>query len=139
MTNEFKISRSGIFELLQEDKTIKEFRPIEELIKCGSKFHGIPILNETINPVVQGSEEMIKNTIGFVVSAEIDSEGNVFADLIVKEEALLQEVRSGKKMFKCCYAVTPEQTKGVFEGEEYERIQRELYPLYVFVESSPEN
>ncbi len=129
------ISKAGVYpylgkhinQELEPDKVYNVLRPIEELSNNETieSFNAVPLINE---------HEMIgedftpydkRQAGGIIFNPKIDN-GVMYADIKIFSEDLKDEINSGKKELSLGYRCNYEISNGVWEGQQYDAIQRSI-------------
>lgn len=131
------ISRIGVFPYLgrnispacEPDKVYNVLRPAEELgdPEAMRSFSLIPLINDhtMIGEGFTPAEE--KGVEGITGEKVVFEDGVLYAPLRIFSESLKNEISSGKTHLSLGYRVREwEEKKGVFNGEEYDFVQRGL-------------
>ena len=120
------LTRAGIFTYYNADGSMqKEFRPLEEVLKVDSlsTYKGKPIV------VLHPKQNLILSTtingkaVGSVLSEGRADGNNVIADIVVHDKNALD---SGLRELSLGYRVDIDKTPGVYQGESYDVIQRNI-------------
>ena len=131
------ISRSGVFQYLgrsigapEPDKIYNVYRPAEEFTpEMLESFRLIPIVNDhtMLGPQDKGfvpaEEKGVHGTTGEEVVFE---DGILYAPLRIFSETLSRMIESGKTALSLGYRCIYEKASGIFNGEAYDYIQRQL-------------
>ena len=122
-------TRVGVFRYVKADGTvIRELRPAEEVFKKDSmdSLAGVPLTNRHPAEMVTSTNAK-KHMIGYT-SDKVDQEGKfIKTSVTVTDETTIEEIeKSGLREVSCGYNCELEFTKGVFDGEEYDAIQRNI-------------
>jgi mutator protein MutT len=131
------ISRSGVFQYLgrsigapEPDKIYNVYRPAEEFTpEMLESFKLIPIVNDhtMLGPQDKGfvpaEEKGVHGTTGAEVVFE---DGILYAPLRIFSETLSKMIESGKTALSLGYRCVYEKASGIFNGEMYDYIQRNL-------------
>ena len=131
------ISRSGVFQYLgrsigapDPDKIYNVYRPAEEFTpEMLESFKLIPIVNDhtMLGPQDKGfvpaEEKGVHGTTGAEVIFE---DGILYAPLRIFSETLSKMIESGKTALSLGYRCIYEKASGIFNGQAYDYIQRQL-------------
>lgn len=123
------VTRCGIFEYADpekgEDGIRRELRLPEEVFaeKSLASYEGKPII------ITHDAGEINKNNvqreqIGTILSKGYRDGNNVRCKIVIHNTDALK--RCGLRELSLGYSQTPEETPGVYEGEEYDAIQRDI-------------
>lgn len=122
------VTRAGIFDYRNADGTIRrELRLPEEVFKAESldTLKMLPITNNHPSEFV--TPENAKDLqIGFTGERVDHDDANVYTSLIINTKEGLQEVENGKREFSLGYTLDVEQRSGIWNGQEYDAIQRNI-------------
>lgn len=132
------ISRVGIFPYYgrdcggpEPDRIYRVLRPAEELGKAETldSFRLLPLVDDHTwlgDPEMGGTPAEDKGVHG-ILGEEITFDGRIMrGPLKIFSKALDNRLKNGKKELSCAYRCRYEFTAGVFEGEAYDAIQRDL-------------
>jgi hypothetical protein len=124
-----RIARTGIQTYHRPDGSeIKEYRPEEEVFSDASlaSWRGATVTD--LHPVTDVNPSNWKDLAKGHVSDEVVRDGNyVKTRLYIEDADLIQAVQSGqRKELSGGYHVQIDETPGEFEGERYDRIQRNI-------------
>jgi hypothetical protein len=131
------LTRTGIFEYIQDNKIIKELRPPEEVFKEDS----IDTLRSS--PATEDHPPKfldVKNTSGLTVgyvSEEINKQDIYLKALLtVTDEKTIQKIDNKEKtQISCGYTCEIDKTPGTYNGERYDQIQRNIEYNHVAIVS----
>lgn len=122
------VTRTGVFSYRNADGSVRrELRLPEEVFKAESldSLKMLPITNnhpaEFITPA--NAKDL---QIGFTGERIDHDDTNVYASLVINTTEGLQEIDNGKRQFSLGYTLDVEERSGVFNGEEYDAIQRNI-------------
>lgn len=123
------LTRVGVLEYRQPDgSVINEFRPPEEVFHTDSldSFEGAPLTD--MHPEGEVNPDNVRTLQrGFVAGIPSPSGRFVNASIIVQDAALIEKFESKKRQdLSPGYSVRIENSPGVFEGQRYDRIQRDI-------------
>jgi len=122
-------TRVGVFSYMRKDGTIqKEYRPPEEVFDQASldSFKMKPItLHHPQNEFVNAKNAK-EYTVGFT-GQEIKTDNNYMAPfLTITDEDAINKVQNGLRSLSCGHTVILEKAEGVYNGERYDYIQRNI-------------
>ena len=131
------ISRSGVFQYMgrsigapEPDKIYNVYRPAEEFTpETIDSFKLLPIVNDhtMLGPpeagLVPAEEKGVHGTTGESVLFE---DGVLYATLKIFSETLASMIESGRTALSLGYRCIYEKASGIFDGQMYEYIQRNL-------------
>jgi uncharacterized protein len=134
------LTRVGVFAYRNADgSTRKEYRPAEEVFRADSlaSLRGAPVTD--LHPQVFVSPDNYKTLSVGHVGDEVRQDGrHVRAALYVQDKGVLDAVqRRDRKEISCGYSMRWDPTPGVFEGERYDGVQRDI--VYNHVALGPAN
>ena len=129
------ITRTGVFPYLgrqisselEPNKIYYVYRPIEELTnpETVESFNGVPFINDH-EMVGDGFTPYDKRPAGgTLLNPQIESNG-LNGDLRIYSEELKDAIARGKKELSLGYLCDYELTSGVFDGQKYDAIQRNI-------------
>lgn len=123
-------TRVGVFKYKLPDGNVRrEYRPAEEVFKQDSMqtLQGIPLTNthpkELLNP-----KNTKDNAVGFTGDT-VEPDGNfvMVPGITIYDDKTIKEVESGmKRELSCGYTCDLENSPGVYEGESYDCVQRNI-------------
>lgn len=117
------ITRTGVFPYYDPDGTVRhELRLPEEVFNQDSlnTLRGIPVTNGHVG--VAGANNTHGN-IGTVLSIGRQDGDNLIADIVIHNPATID---AGNKELSCGYECDLEEKSGVWNGQEYDYIQRNI-------------
>lgn len=118
------LTRVGVFAYRKPDGSIyKELRPADEVFHADSlaSLAAIPITNGHHGKI--NAKTVKQHGIGTVLSAGRQDGDNLIADVVVH---LPDVVFAGNKELSCGYECDLDETAGVFNGERYDAVQRNI-------------
>lgn len=123
------VGRIGIQLYKSADGTIRrELRPAEEVFHADSlkSFAGKPVTDEHPGePVTARNAKRL--SVGTVQGEGSRDGDNVIAPIIIHDDEMIDKViRGGKRELSLGYKVDLEETPGVWNGQEYDAIQRNI-------------
>jgi hypothetical protein len=131
LRTEAVITRTGVFPYKQGDGSIiLEFRPPNEVfsIETLDSMKMMPITNEHPVDKLVNSQTAKALSVGYV-GETITSENNknMWATLQVTDAKTIEDIKSGvKKQLSVGYTADLHEEAGVFEGQEYSHVQRNI-------------
>lgn len=120
-------TRVGVFKYRKPDGSVlRELRPPEEVFKADSmvSLEGVPVTLE--HPSVMLDSE---NTKGFMVgfTGSVEKRDTFLATSVtITDRDAIEKVASGKKEVSCGYHADLDPTPGVWQGEHYDVVQRNI-------------
>lgn len=122
-------TRVGVFKYRQPDGTIRsEYRPPDEVFKPESlaTLSGIPLTNKHPAELLNTSNAT-KYQVGYT-GDQVEPEGAfVCTGVTIVDEKTIKEIEAGEKReLSCGYVCDLEDTPGIFEGEAYDCVQRNI-------------
>jgi HK97 family phage prohead protease len=131
-----RLTRIGVLEYRKPDGTIRrELRLPEEVFNSDSlaTLNGAPVTDLAHHRGLLDVANWREATLGTAI--EIRKDGNfVAADLLINEPGAIAEVENGRLHdISCGYRCRLEQTPGVWNGERYDAIQRDIRYNHVAV------
>ena len=128
MRAEGYLTRSGIFVYRDaQGKTIRELRPPEEVMHPDSlaSFGLMPVTNE--HPTELLTADNAKEYQVGTVSESVVAEGDkVRAALMITDAQAIEALDAGKSELSCGYTADLVQEAGVWQGQPYDAIQRNI-------------
>lgn len=123
------LTRAGIFEYRTADgSVVRELRPPEEVFAADSlaSLRGVPV-TDLHPPTLVTADDWKEKAAGHVAD-NVEPVGEfVAADLVIQDAALVRLVEAGqRKDLSCGYTMDTEETPGVWNGQPYDRIQRNI-------------
>lgn len=129
------LSKEGVFPYLgkqisgelEPNKIYKVYRPMSEISapETIESFDGIPLIDEH-EMIGEGWTDYDDRPAGGVVYHTYAKDGKLFGDIRIFSEQLKDEIKNGKKELSMGYSCRYEPAQGVFDGEFYDFIQRDL-------------
>ena len=128
------ISSSGVFlysgkmigiDGLDPNKLYPVLRPPEELEKSAETFNNKPFF-EDHTAIGEGGIKYDEKPAQGVLNNVHYRDGKLYATLSIWSEKLKDLIKNGKKQLSLGYRCTYEATKGIFNGQAYDFIQRNL-------------
>ena len=114
---------------LAPEKVYKIYRPAAELKKALKKFNNIPLLDMHI--LDYGDAPQKDHRVGSVSNARMDG-GTVFADLGIWDKDAIKGIQDGsRKELSCGYQADTIYKPGVFDGEEYTFLMKNILPNHL--------
>lgn len=122
-------TRVGVFRYVKPDGSIlRELRPSEEVFDQASmqSLAGVPVTNRHPAELVD-SKNSKRHMVGYT-SDVIEKEAQfVKTAVTITDDSLIKEIEAkGLREVSCGYQCELEFTSGVFDGEEYDAIQRNI-------------
>lgn len=123
-----QIARIGVQKYRQPDGTIRlEYRPREEVMRADSlaTFERVPVTND--HPPEKVTARNAKRYGVGVVEAGVREDGeHVVASLLFLDAETVEQIDAGKVELSCGYECDLDKTPGVYNGERYDAIQRNI-------------
>jgi uncharacterized protein len=134
------LTRVGVLEYRRADGTVvRELRPRDEVFRAQSlaTLSAAPVTD--LHPTKMVSPENVRELSIGHVSDTVKADGNlVAAHVTIQEAAAIAAVEAGKRReLSCGYACRIDATPGVYEGERYDQVQRDI--TYNHVAIGPRN
>ena len=132
------IGAVGIVKRYNEDgKLQREFRPAEELFKDSSmetaKFKPVTNSHPTISGGVLSPDNVSKATVG-TVGENIRQDGDLLmSPFVIQNRAAIKAVQDGKREISAGYYCDLDDTPGTYNGEPYDKVQRNIEYNHVAV------
>lgn len=122
-------TRAGVFKYFDGVKVIKELRPPDEVFKEDSlkSLENKPHTNDH-PPAMLTSKNTKKYSTGHVYGNHTKSDDGVhtIARVLVTDEDAIQHINAGKVEVSCGYTCDVADESGVYDGEAYDRVQRNI-------------
>jgi len=117
------ITRSGIFTYRNGSKTVKEYRPAEEVFKEDSlnTLRGIPITDKH-NGLLNAESNLDGIVVGSVMSPGEKADNNVVADIVIHNVKRI----GARRELSLGYTCKVDESPGEFNGEKYDCIQKDI-------------
>lgn len=129
------LSKEGVFPYLGKqidkslipDKIYWVYRPMSEISapETVESFNAAPLIDEH-EMIGEGWTPYDDRPAGGVVYNTHAKDGKLYGDIRIYSEKLKDEIESGKKELSMGYECNYEPEKGVFEGKQYDFVQRNL-------------
>ena len=129
------LSKAGVFPYLgkqisgelEPNRIYKVYRPMSEISapETIESFDGIPLIDEH-EMIGEGWTDYDDRPAGGVVYHTYAKDGKLFGDIRIFSEQLKDEIKNGKKELSMGYSCRYEPEQGVFDGEYYDFVQRDL-------------
>lgn len=129
------LSRAGIFEYRQPDGKIRrELRPPEEVFKVDSlaSFASVPITLDHPLPGLLTAQNAAQFAVGSVGEPKPDGD-KVRASMLITDARAIAALERGKTQVSCGYTAEVEETAGVWNGERFDVIQRNIVANHVAI------
>ncbi len=129
------VTRTGIFKYRKNDGSIfKELRLPEEVFHKDSldSLKNKPVTNN--HPISMVTIDNAKKLmIGITSDKVVDARPLVKTDVIINDKSAIPDIEKGKKQLSCGYTVDLEIKPGIYQGEKYDAIQRNIRYNHVAV------
>lgn len=120
-------TRAGIFIYRQPDGTIlRELRPPDEVFRPDSvaSLAAVPLTDDHPADMVGTSPgALVRGAVGEDVRRDGD---HLRASITVWDADLIAKMKAGKKQLSCGYTAVLDMTPGVWKGEKYDAVQRDI-------------
>lgn len=133
------ISKEGIYPYygrqisptLEPDKIYKVFRPREELRKAAETFKNVPILNDhtMVGKDFTPMDDLKEH--GVLGERVYEKDGTLYSNIVVRTDELKNLIQNGKKELSMGYQCTYDLTPGIWKGQKYDAVQRDLVGNHV--------
>lgn len=124
------LTRTGILKYINHDGTvIKELRPASEVFKQKSmdSLGSIPITNDHPTEKSIDITNAKKHQSGLTGNeVKIVDEKFLMNDMIITDGDLIKDIENGKHEISCGYTAMLDFIPGVFNGEKYDAIQKDI-------------
>ena len=122
------LTRSGIFVYRDaQGKTIRELRPPEEVMHPDSlaSFGLMPVTNEHPSELLT-ADNAKQYAVGSVSESVVPEGDKVRAVLMITDASAIEALDAGKSELSCGYTADVVQETGVWQGQPYDAIQRNI-------------
>lgn len=110
---------------LDQDKIYKLLRDPEELEKATATFNNIPLLSEHI--AVSAQEPQKEKVVGSTGTDAVFVAPYLRNSLVIWDAEAIRGVQDqSQQEISCAYRYVPDMTPGVYEGEPYDGVMREI-------------
>lgn len=133
------ISKEGIYPYygrqispeLEPDKIYKVFRPREELRKAADTFKNVPILNDhtMVGKDFTPMDDLKEH--GVLGEKVYEKDGTLYSNIVVRTDELKNLITNGKKELSMGYQCQYDLTPGIWHGQKYDAVQRDLIGNHV--------
>lgn len=122
------LTRAGIFVYRDaQGNTVREFRPPEEVFHPDSlaSFALVPVTNDHPSELLtaDNAKQYAVGSVSEVVTPDGDK---VRASLMITDSATIEALEAGKSELSCGYTADVELTPGVWQGQKYDAVQRNI-------------
>jgi hypothetical protein len=125
-------TRSGIFEYEEDGKTIKEFRPPEEVFneKSMKSLALVPVTKEHPTEMLD-SKNYKKYEVGNTGESIVREKDFLKCNVIIKDPEIIEEIEEKKENgqdyeLSCGYECEVVDSAGEYNGEKYDRVQTDI-------------
>ena len=122
------LTRSGIFVYRDgQGKTVRELRPPEEVMHADSlaSFGMMPVTNEHPSELLT-ADNAKQYAVGSVSESVVPEGDKVRAVLMITDASAIEALDAGKSELSCGYTADVVQETGVWQGQPYDAIQRNI-------------
>jgi hypothetical protein len=122
------LTRSGIFVYRDaQGKTVRELRPPEEVMHADSlaSFGLMPVTNEHPSELLT-ADNTKQFAVGSVSESVVPEGDKVRAVLMITDASAIEALDAGKSELSCGYTADVVQQAGVWQGQPYDAIQRNI-------------
>jgi len=122
------LTRSGIFVYRDaQGKTVRELRPPEEVMHADSlaSFGMMPVTNEHPSELLT-ADNAKQYAVGSVSESVVPEGDKVRAVLMITDASAIEALDAGKSELSCGYTADVMQEAGVWQGQPYDAIQRNI-------------
>jgi len=122
------LTRAGIFVYRDaQGNTVREFRPPEEVFHPDSlaSFALVPVTNDHPSDMLtaDNAKQYAVGSVSEVVTPDGDK---VRASLMITDASAIEALDAGKSELSCGYTADVELTPGVWQGQKYDAVQRNI-------------
>ncbi|WP_062014833.1 DUF2213 domain-containing protein [Gluconobacter japonicus] len=109
---------------LDPDKLYNLLRAPDELAKASSSLAGKPVLS--VHKAVTSEQHDHQSTVGSVGTVLFEKPA-LYGSLSIWDGEAIERIESGEaKSVSCGYRYTPDMTPGVYEGQKYDGVMRDI-------------
>lgn len=122
------LTRSGIFVYRDaQGKTVRELRPPDEVMHADSlaSFGLMPVTNEHPGEMLT-ADNAKQYAVGSVSESVVPEGDKVRAVLMITDASAIEALDNGKSELSCGYTADVVQEEGVWQGQPYDAIQRNI-------------
>jgi len=122
------LTRSGIFVYRNaQGKTVRELRPPEEVMHADSlaSFGLMPVTNEHPSELLT-ADNAKQYAVGSVSESVVPEGDKVRAVLMITDASAIEALDAGKSELSCGYTADVVQEAGVWQGQPYDAVQRNI-------------
>ena len=122
------LTRSGIFVYRDaQGRTVRELRPPEEVMHADSlaSFGLMPVTNEHPSELLT-ADNAKQYAVGSVSESVVPEGDKVRAVLMITDASAIEALDAGKSELSCGYTADLVQEAGVWQGQPYDAIQRNI-------------
>lgn len=122
------LTRSGIFVYRDgQGKTVRELRPPEEVMHADSlaSFGLMPVTNEHPSELLT-ADNAKQYAVGSVSESVVPEGDKVRAVLMITDASAIEALDAGKSELSCGYTADVVQEAGVWQGQPYDAVQRNI-------------
>lgn len=129
------LTRVGVFVYRLPDGTIRnEFRPPEEVFNADTlkSMLGLPVTND--HPTVSVNSQNAKDlTIGWTGDSVEKQADHVGSMVTIMDDSTIKDIQKGKQELSCGYTTDLDFKPGIYNGEKYDAVQRNIRYNHVAV------
>jgi hypothetical protein len=125
------VTRVGVLTYYRDGKAIRELRPAEEVFspESLSTLRDAPVTddhpwNEPGQKVTPANARALRR--GHVSGEPRRDSDKIAAELVIDDAELIERIDTGLREVSCGYNCDTDETPGVYRGESYDRIQRNI-------------
>lgn len=122
------LTRSGIFVYRDgQGNTVRELRPPEEVMhpEALASFALVPVTNDHPSELLT-ADNAKQYAVGSVSESVVPEGDKVRASLMITDAAAIEALDAGKSELSCGYTADVMQEAGVWQGQPYDAIQRNI-------------
>jgi hypothetical protein len=122
------LTRSGIFVYRDaQGKTVRELRPPEEVMHADSlaSFGMMPVTNDHPSELLT-ADNAKQYAVGSVSESVVPEGDKVRASLMITDASAIEALDAGKSELSCGYTADVVQEAGVWQGQPYDAVQRNI-------------
>ncbi len=122
------LTRSGIFVYRDgQGNTVRELRPPEEVMhpEALASFALVPVTNDHPSEMLT-ADNAKQYAVGSVSESVVPEGDKVRASLMITDAAAIEALDAGKSELSCGYTADVEFTPGLWNGQQYDAVQRNI-------------
>ena len=137
LKTEAVITRAGVYQYkLNDGRVINQFRPPQEVFSAASmaSMKMLPITNDHPPQKLVNSRTAKSLSVGHLGETIINENNrNLRASMLVTDAQTIEQIKNGKKQLSAGYTADLVEESGVFEGQPYTHVQRNIRGNHVAI------